>query len=317
VRRYPDIPGFSTRWACIRIRLYKRAHPKPTLKVEAAMHIPLWFQTTILSIIDRFYRHRPYPMPDRARLENCKLISHRGEYDNRRVFENTFEAFDAVMAGGVWGIECDLRWTMDHQPVICHDNNLRRLYGSDVAINEMRLSDLLTAFPAIPTLEEAILRFGRRVHLMVEIKAVQEPGPHIQNKVLGELFSRLRPVADYHLISLDPSTLVTFDFLPTSALLPIAQLEIERFSRIVQEKNYGGLLGHYAWLTNQVIERHHGLGQQVGTGFVNSLNCLYRELNREVEWIFSDCAVRLQKDLSKILGKGGNGDAGKKNIGAR
>jgi hypothetical protein len=34
---------------------------------------------------------------------------------------------------------------------------------------------------------------------------------------------------------------------------------------------------------------------------VNSKNCLFRELNRNVEWIFSDNAVELQKVVNQLL----------------
>jgi glycerophosphoryl diester phosphodiesterase len=273
------------------------------------MHIPPWLEKALLKGVDRFYRHRAYSMPGKASMKRCKIISHRGQYDNRRVFENSLAAFDAVMACQIWGIEFDLRWTKDHTPVVFHDSNTRRLFGRDASIHRMRLSDLSISFPAIPPLEKVIQRYGRRVHLMVEIKDIREPGPQIQNQILGRLFSQLRPVADFHLISLDPETFRAFDFLPPAAMLPIAQLTVGRFSRLAQQNNYGGLLGHYALLTQRVIEKHHGLGQRVGTGFVNSASCLFRELNRKVEWIFSDRAVQLQKQISRIH-NGGYGDEG-------
>jgi glycerophosphoryl diester phosphodiesterase len=39
----------------------------------------------------------------------------------------------------------------------------------------------------------------------------------------------------------------------------------------------------------------------LATGYVNSKNCLFRELNRGVEWIFSDNAVELQKVVNQLL----------------
>jgi glycerophosphoryl diester phosphodiesterase len=43
--------------------------------------------------------------------------------------------------------------------------------------------------------------------------------------------------------------------------------------------------------------------QNLATGYVNSKNCLFRELNRGVEWIFSDNAVALQKIVNQLLQK--------------
>jgi len=39
----------------------------------------------------------------------------------------------------------------------------------------------------------------------------------------------------------------------------------------------------------------------LATGYVNSKNCLFREVNRGVEWTFSDNAVELQKIVNRLL----------------
>jgi len=42
-------------------------------------------------------------------------------------------------------------------------------------------------------------------------------------------------------------------------------------------------------------------GQSIGTGYICSKNCLIRELNRGVKWIFSNNAVELQGILNSLL----------------
>ena len=37
-------------------------------------------------VIDGFYKLWPQPFPGNERLKKCKIISHRGEYDNQSVF---------------------------------------------------------------------------------------------------------------------------------------------------------------------------------------------------------------------------------------
>jgi glycerophosphoryl diester phosphodiesterase len=43
-----------------------------------------------------------------------------------------------------------------------------------------------------------------------------------------------------------------------------------------------------------ILRRHRRRHQRLGTGFVDSLNCLFRELHREIDWIFSNTAADLQ-----------------------
>ena len=91
-------------------------------------------ENSIQALLDAFYALWPQPSPDIEHLINCKIVSHRGEYDNQMVFENTLAAFDQAKAAGVWGIECDLRWTRDLQPVVIHDSDLLRMFGLKVRI---------------------------------------------------------------------------------------------------------------------------------------------------------------------------------------
>jgi glycerophosphoryl diester phosphodiesterase len=41
--------------------------------------------------------------------------------------------------------------------------------------------------------------------------------------------------------------------------------------------------------------------QKMGTGYIGSKNCLFRELNRGIEWIFSNNAADLQKIVQHLL----------------
>ena len=79
------------------------------------------------NLADWFLAVWPRKKPLSARLSVCRIISHRGEHDNYNVMENTLAAFDTADRAGVWGIECDVRWTADLEPVICHDPDLTRI----------------------------------------------------------------------------------------------------------------------------------------------------------------------------------------------
>ncbi len=253
--------------------------------------------------LDYLYARWPQASPTKDRLKKCKLIAHRGDYDNRRIFENTIAAFDRARAGGVWGIEFDLRWTKDLHPVVLHDPNLRRVFGSDCDIRQATLAELKSVCPQVPSIAELIQRFGKKMHLMVEIKAEAYPEPDHQNLVLKDLFSVLAPEKDYHLLTLTPEMFNVIQSIPRSAFLPVAHLNFSQLSKLAIEHNYSGLAGHYALLTQARLKKHKARKQKVATGYVNSKNCLFRELNRGVEWLFSDNAVALQKVVNQLLQK--------------
>ncbi|MFH1977389.1 MAG: glycerophosphodiester phosphodiesterase family protein [Pseudomonadota bacterium] len=251
--------------------------------------------------IDFKYSKHVQPFPEKSNLINCKIISHRGEYDNRSIFENTLKAFDRVSDKGVFGIEFDIRWTRDLKPVVLHDKNTTRLYNKDIDVNEACFSDLRTSAPEIPSLEEVISRYGKRLHLMAEIKQEIYPEPLQQAGILKNLFSDLMPGKDYHFISLSPEIFSIIDFVPKSTFIPIARLNLRSMSQIALQSNYGGVAGHYLLVTNSLIRKHMDKNQKIGTGFVDSENCLFRELNRGTEWIFSNNAAKLQTIINSSL----------------
>jgi glycerophosphoryl diester phosphodiesterase len=254
----------------------------------------------LCGIADFTYSKYPQPLPEKKRLKNCKIVSHRGEHDNRSVFENTTKAFDRVLEKGVFGIEFDLRWTKDLKPVVLHDRDTKRLYNKDMAVSETVFQDLRKALPEIPSLEEIILRYGKKLHLMVEIKKEAYPEPSKQTGILKELFSGLEPVKDYHFISLSPEMFGMVGFAPNSALIPIARLNVESISRTALRNGYGGISGHYILMADSLLKKHKDKSQKIGTGFVESKNSLFREINRGVEWVFSNSAVNLQTIINQF-----------------
>lgn len=273
------------------------------------MALSAWIENAFMKGADALIKRWPQPLPDPGRLRRCRLVSHRGEHDNRAVMENTVGAFAAVASAGVGGIEFDLRWTKDLRPVVFHDPDARRLFGSPVRIGEMNFSDLRVSFPLIPAMEEVVERFGSQLHLMIEIKQEPYPDPGRQNRVLADILRRLQPVKDYHLISLSPHMFDRFKFFPPDVFLPIAALHVTRCSELALRKGYGGLLGHYLLVSRGIAQTHRGRGQQVGTGFADSRNCLLREINRGMDWIFTNRAVAMQALIQALSAGVGSGPA--------
>lgn len=267
------------------------------------MKIFKFAEAYLRQVLDQFYARWPQTRPTDARLRQCKIIAHRGVYDNQGIFENTVAAFDRAKAGGVWGIEFDLRWTKDLQPVVLHDANLRRVFGIDLNIHRYSLTDIKSECPLVPSLAELIPRYGQEMHLMIEIKAEIYPDPVHQNRILKELLAPLQPVEDYHFLTMTPKMFDHIDCVPRSAFLPVAHLNFFQLSKLAIEQNYSGIAGHYLLLTRSRLKKHKTFMQNLATGYVNSKNCLFRELNRGVEWIFSDNAVELQQIVNDLLAR--------------
>lgn len=248
-------------------------------------------------IVDKIHSIIPQRMPDKKVLQHCKLISHRGEHDNKTVFENTIEAFEKVAAAKVWGIELDIRWTKDLIPMVFHDRSLKRLFNKEQKISELTYSELKNLCPLIPSLAEVVDQFGHKLHLMIEIKQEDYPKPQQQIETLERTMRPLVPIKDYHFISIHPQMFEELKFVPTQALLLVAIMSYRKKSNLSFEKDYGGILGHYQLISRYGIRKHLRRGHKVGVGFIASKNSLYRELNRGVEWIFTNNALYLQAFL--------------------
>jgi len=260
-------------------------------------------QDIAMWVVDCVMDTLPRRTPDAPALARCKIISHRGEHDNKTIMENTVAAFDSAVQAGVWGIECDIRFTRDLVPVICHDPCGTRVFGVTTPNAQLNLSELREALPQIPTLEEVVAGFGNTTHLMLELKEEHWPQPQTQRDTLAATLAALTPAEDYHLLALNPDLFQRVEFAPANACLPVAELNFRRLSQIALDRGYAGLGGHYVLLGKRFYERHIAQGQRLGVGFPRSKNALFRELNSGNEWIFSNDAVHLQNVLNAHRGQ--------------
>ena len=260
-------------------------------------------QKLAIDLVDLVMALIPRAVPSAAALRNCKIVSHRGEHDNRRVMENTLLAFDIARAAGVWGIECDLRWTSDLVPVICHDPSTERVFGKPVLIESITFAELREQLPAIPSLEEVVARYSGNTHLMLELKCLSAEHLVQQRETLARILGKVTAGEDFHVLALDPGLFTLVDFIAPQYLLPVAETNVHQLSRISLQRGYRGLAGHYLLLGEGVRRRHLAAGQHIGTGFPRSRNCLCRELNRGVQWIFSNDAVYLQGKVNALLAR--------------
>lgn len=251
-------------------------------------------QSIAMETVDACMAATPRKKPARSTLKQCKIVSHRGEHRENTVLENTLRAFQIAREAGVWGIEADIRWTADLVPVIIHDPDTARVFGKRIKVADIDFHNLRKDVPEIPTLGELIEEFGGKTHLMLELKDENFPDIARQREAFRDHLSALSPEQDYHVLALDLPLFEKFDIRPRKCCLPVAEENFRAMSDMTFSSQYGGLTGHYALLGEKIRRKHEAVGQKVGTGFIRSRNCLYRELNRGIEWIFSNDAVKLQ-----------------------
>ncbi len=248
-------------------------------------------------LVDYFFAFSPRKTPNSTQAATTCLIAHRGAHDNKQhIIENTDAAFAAALALNCWGIELDIHPTADEVLVVNHDPTLSRIWGKHVAIRDLSFQVLRQMVPEVLTLAEVIERYGKRLHLFIELKAPFNGEASLYNDL-----QKLTPCVDYHLLCLDEPLFASLSsFVPEVMLLVAVHNNVNQFLELCLRKQYGGVLGHYLLFSDSKIERLKLAKKAVGVGMVDSKFSLYRELNRGLQWVFSNNAGLLSRYLQEL-----------------
>ena len=248
---------------------------------------------------DAAYRHMPRAAVTGIEWDTCRVVAHRGCHDSgATVHENSMAAFEAAVQAGVWGIEFDVQWTRDQVPVVIHDPDTSRLSGSAaVEIGNTDFDHLRRSSPMVPRLDEVAARFGRRIHLMIELKS-ETISVGVRQR-LSDYLTHLEPVRDYHIMSLDAEPLRMLEDFPVEARLLIAITNTREMLRQTLNGGIGGLTGHFLLLNRRIRRQLDERNIPWGTGFVNSTNLLAREIRSGAHWLFSDAAQHIAGKLNR------------------
>lgn len=136
-----------------------------------------------------------------------QVIGHRGAAAIAP--ENTWESFDAALSLGVDAIETDIQATAEGELILIHDSQLDRTTNGQGWVKEtpwavIQTLDAGSWFSSaygnakIPRLDETLERYGKRTHLVLEIK---------QSGIEAQV---LQAVQSFNLI--DRVTFTAFDF---------------------------------------------------------------------------------------------------------
>lgn len=107
----------------------------------------------------------------------CKLIAHRGLFDNDAIPENSIFAFERAAREG-FGMELDIQLTKDGKVVVFHDDTTDRICGVEGKICEKTYEELLglsllstdCMIPLFEDVLEAVEETDRKAPIIVEVK---------------------------------------------------------------------------------------------------------------------------------------------------
>ncbi len=241
-------------------------------------------------LCNQVFRWIPQSEPTPESLKDIQIVAHRGCWNSQERLENTMAAFLETLHHKIWAIEFDLRFTADNVPVVHHDATTERVFKKSIAIDEVRFEFLRSEIPQIPTLQEVIETMGDRIHFFIELKTLCNAK---QAQILRELLQNLRPIEDFHFMSLELERFKPLQNYRSQCFVSIARTNIIHFFKKTTEMQLGALTGQYLLLTDSMKETCHQQGIKVGTGFPDSKNLFYREANRHVDWVFTNHAIQL------------------------
>lgn len=148
------------------------------------------------------------------------LFAHRGLH-NEKMAENSISAFLASAERG-FGIELDVRLSLDGEVVVFHDDDLRRVCGVDKNVCDLTAAELSALSlsgtdEGVPRFCDVLAAISGRVPLLIEIKENRED-TGISLKV-AEILSSYR--GDFLVESFNPKALKTFKKALPSATVGI------------------------------------------------------------------------------------------------
>ena len=253
------------------------------------------------STVNSWFKYWPRPTPSVKRLESAKIIAHRGAHLETPHIENTLAAFEAAFQAQAWGIEFDIQFSKDHEALIHHDAHLGRLFGRpDLKISEERARHIQDQFPEILSLSELTEKLGGKIHFMIEIKTDLRKSPEAVN-ALNQALGKLQAGKDFHFMGLNPPYLEPLHHFGKKHLIDIMWVNPKKTFKYCFELDHGGVAGHYLLLNRRNLERLRSVNKFFGVGFPESENSLYRELNRGIDFIFTDHPIRLQGFIKEGL----------------
>jgi len=236
--------------------------------------------------------------------DQIKLIAHRG--DVSKGVENSLEALEAAAKGKAAYAEMDILLTKDHQFVVLHDYNLKRLAGVDKDVKDMTLAEVQGLkiqqdghTSHITSFEEYVKRAKElKMKLLVELKP---HGTEPENYV--DLFvQKMRDLGiekDYPAMSLDLSVMEKVEKkapeIKTGYVIPI------QFGRFENNLVDFFAIEDFSY-QEELVTQAHEMKKELYVWTINDKQKLTKYLQQPIDGLITDElteAQRLKKDLKQ------------------
>ena len=236
--------------------------------------------------------------------DQIKLIAHRG--DVSKGVENSLEALEAAAKGKAAYAEMDILLTKDHQFVVLHDYNLKRLAGVDKDVKDMTLAEVQGLkiqqdghTSHIPSFEEYVKRAKElKMKLLVELKP---HGTEPENYV--DLFvQKMRDLGiekDYPAMSLDLSVMEKVEKkapeIKTGYVIPI------QFGRFENNLVDFFAIEDFSY-QEELVTQAHEMKKELYVWTINDKQKLTKYFQQPIDGLITDElteAQRLKKDLKQ------------------
>ncbi|MFS9184706.1 glycerophosphoryl diester phosphodiesterase membrane domain-containing protein [Streptococcus parasanguinis] len=236
--------------------------------------------------------------------DQIKLIAHRG--DVSKGVENSLEALKAAAKEKAAYAEMDILLTKDHQFVVMHDYNLKRLAGVDKDVKDMTLAEVQGLkiqqdghTSHIPSFEEYVKRAKElKMKLLVELKPHgAEPENYVD--LFVQKMRELGVEKDYPAMSLDLSVMEKVEKkapeIKTGYVIPI------QFGRFQNDSVDFFAIEDFSYQEDLVTQAHE-MKKELYVWTINDKQKLTKYLQQPIDGLITDElteAQRLKKDLKQ------------------
>jgi glycerophosphoryl diester phosphodiesterase len=235
-------------------------------------------------------------------------LGHRGA--SAHAPENTMRAFHLAEQLGADGMEFDVQLTKDGVPVVIHDELLKRTTGENGYVFEKTLAEIKRldagswfgrefAGERIPTLEEVIAEFGKRMYLNIELKNSYFDMPGLENKTISLIrrygVERHVIVSSFHHGSMQRFHHLAPD-IPTGVLYDCVIVGASDYA-----KGLGASAIHplFATIKPEIVQDAHAKGLAVNVWTANEKEHMRLLVHAGVDSIITNYPERLREVLEE------------------
>ena len=236
-----------------------------------------------------------------ADKQQVNMIAHRGV--SGLATENTLAAFEAAGTRSYFGVETDVHRTKDGKFVVFHDDNLKRLAGRDITVEETDFetlrsiplfetrfykSDSTRPAAQIPTLSEYIA-----ICKQYDKAAVIELKNHFEKADIAAIMEEIAAhdwLSRTIFISFDFENLVFVREIDATATVQFLTGEVDNFDHLLDklEQHRFDWDAYHLTVNKALVENCHKRGIKVNVWTVDEAAVAKRLIKMGVDFITSD-----------------------------